>query len=194
MTENDELGRTLRSDAERNRDRIVSAARAAFREQGADAPMKAIANRAGVGTATLYRRFPTREDLLAYVFSDRLTGCEDSVHAALANASPWQGLVDHINHLVRLQLEDRAFTAVFLYEFPPDSPVSRSRAEAGKALHQLLDAAKTAGDLREDADENDIMLLLKANDGVLRWAVEPAAESARLVARLLDALRLTKTH
>ncbi|MER6563762.1 helix-turn-helix domain-containing protein [Streptomyces sp. NPDC001027] len=189
MTDNDELGRTLRSDAEGNRDRIVNAARAAFRELGADAPMKAIASRAGVGTATLYRRFPTREDLLAYVFSDRRTGCEDSVRAALTNPSPWQGLVDHINHLARLQLEDRAFTAVFLYGFPADSPVSRSRAEAGRALLQLLDAAKAAGDLREDVDENDIMLLIKANDGVLRWAAEPAMESARLVERFLGAVR-----
>ncbi|MEV7389079.1 hypothetical protein [Streptomyces sp. NPDC091215] len=82
-------------------------------------------------------------------------------------------------------MKDRAFTAVFLYDFPPDSPVNRSRAEAGKALHQLLDAAKTAGDLRQDADANDIMLLLKAHDGVLRWSGDPAQESQRLVERFL---------
>ncbi|MFC7328064.1 TetR/AcrR family transcriptional regulator [Marinactinospora rubrisoli] len=188
MTDHHETRRTLRSDAERNRDRIVSAARAAFRELGADAPMKAIATRAGVGTATLYRRFPTRGDLLAYVFADRLTGCEDSVHACLTNPDPWRGLVDHITHLVRLQLEDRAFTAVFLYEFPPDTPVHHSRREAQSRLGQLLDAAKAAGDLREDVDEKDIMVLLKANDGVLRWATDPEEESRRLVERFLRAL------
>ncbi|MET7334767.1 helix-turn-helix domain-containing protein [Nonomuraea sp. NPDC005650] len=188
MTDQDETHRTLRSDAERNRDRIAGAARAAFRELGADAPTKEIAKRAGVGTATLYRRFPTREDLLAYVFADRLTECEDSVHTALTNSDPWQGLVDHINHLMHLQLEDRAFTAVFLYDFPPDSPVSHSRAEAGRALRQLLDAAKAAGDLRQDVDENDVMLLLKANDGVLRWSGAPAQESQRLIERFLRSL------
>ncbi|MFI7133866.1 TetR/AcrR family transcriptional regulator [Nonomuraea sp. NPDC050153] len=180
--------RSLRADAERNRDRIAGAARAAFRELGADAPTKEIAKRAGVGTATLYRRFPTREDLLAYVFTDRLTECESSVHTALANPDPWQGLVDHVNHLAHLQLEDRAFTAVFLHDFPADSPVGRSRTEAGRALRQLLDAAKTAGDLRQDADENDVMLLLKANDGVLRWAGDPAQESRQLIERFLHSL------
>ncbi|MGO4428550.1 TetR family transcriptional regulator, partial [Streptomyces sp. MCAF7] len=129
-----------------------------------------------------------REDLLVHVFADRLTGCEDSVHTALTNPDPWQGLVDHINHLAHLQLEDRAFTAVFLYDFPPDSAVSHSRAEAGKALHQLLESAKTTGALREDADANDIMLLLKANDGVLRWSRDPAQESQRLIEWFLRSL------
>ncbi|MFJ9565138.1 TetR/AcrR family transcriptional regulator [Streptomyces fuscichromogenes] len=189
MTDQDETHRTLRSDAERNRDRIADAARAAFRDLGADAPMKEIAKRAGVGTATLYRRFPTREDLLSYVFADRLTGCADSVHVALASPDPWQGLVDHISHLTHLQLEDRAFTAVFLHEFPPDSPVSHSHAEAGAALDRLLDAAKTAGDLRQDVDADDVVLLLKANDGVLRWSGDPARESRRLVERFLHSFR-----
>ncbi|MEV6588711.1 TetR/AcrR family transcriptional regulator [Streptomyces acidicola] len=188
MTDQDETQRGLRADAERNRDRIANAARAAFRELGADAPTKEIAKRAGVGTATLYRRFPTREDLLVHVFADRLTGCESSVHAALADSDPWRGLVEHVNHLAHLQLEDRAFTAVFLHDFPADSPVGRSRVEAGEALRQLIDAAKATGDLRQDVDENDVMLLLKANDGVLRWADDPARESGRLVERFLRSL------
>jgi AcrR family transcriptional regulator len=189
MIEQGQSRRGLRSDAERNRDRIVDAARAAFRELGADAPMKAIATRAGVGTATLYRRFPTRADLLAYVFADRLTGCEDSVHAALTDPSPWHGLVEHVTHLTQMQLEDRAFTAVFLYDFPADSPVSHSRAEARTALYRLLDAAKAAGDLRPEVDEQDIMLLLKANDGVVRWSADPAGDSRRLVEWFLRAMR-----
>ncbi|EGX55714.1 TetR family transcriptional regulator [Streptomyces zinciresistens K42] len=188
MTDRDEARETLRSDAERNRHRIADAARAAFRELGADAPIKEIAKRAGVGTATLYRRFPTREDLLAYVFADRLTGCEESVLTALTNPDPWQGLVDHVNHLAELQLEDRAFTAVFLYDFPHDSPVSRSRTEAGAALRRLLQTAKTAGDLRQDVDVDDVMLLLKAHDGVVRWSSEPEQESQRLIERFLRSL------
>lgn len=179
MADREGTRRTLRSDAERNRDRLVEAARAAFRELGADAPMKAIATRAGVGTATLYRRFPTRDDLLAYVFADRLTGCEDSVRAALAHPDPWQGLVDHLGHLVALQREDRAFTAVFL----------RAREGAQTPLRRLLDAAKAAGEVRQDADESDVLLLLKAHDGVLRWTPEPEEESRRLVDCFLRYLR-----
>lgn len=79
--------------------------------------------------------------------------------------------------------------AVFLYDCPPDSPVGHSRVEAQTALRQLLDAAKAAGDLRDDIDEHDIMLLLKANDGALRWAADPAEESGRFVEWFLRAWR-----
>jgi AcrR family transcriptional regulator len=185
MASRDQTQRTLRLDAERNRSLVVKAAREAFAELGADAPMSEIARRAGVGAATLYRRFPTREDLLAFVFAGRLSGCEASVSEALADPSPWDGLVSHIGHLAALQLEDRAFTAVFLHEFPPDSPLSHSQREAGNRLHQLLDAARAAGDLRADVSEEDIMVLLKANDGVVRWSPDPVAESRRLVDLLL---------
>ncbi|MEE2045582.1 helix-turn-helix domain-containing protein, partial [Nocardiopsis tropica] len=65
-------GRGLRSDARHNRRRIMEAAREAFAERGIDVPMVAIARRAGVGPATLYRRFPTRETLVAEVFADEM--------------------------------------------------------------------------------------------------------------------------
>lgn len=66
----------LRSDARRNRDAIVDAARAVFAESGLDAPLDAIARRAGVGRATLYRRFPTRDDLVAAIHDDNLDELE----------------------------------------------------------------------------------------------------------------------
>ncbi|MBP2320427.1 AcrR family transcriptional regulator [Kibdelosporangium banguiense] len=190
MSHTSQKPRGLRSDAERNRDRMLDAARTAFRELGAEAPMIEIARRAGLGTATLYRRFPTREDLLAAVFSDRLTGCDDSARAALENPRPWDGLVEHITHLTSMQLEDRAFTAVFLYEFPPDSPVNSSRQAAGENLRQLLDAAKASGDLRGDVTAEDILVLLKAHDGVVRWAKDTEAESQRFIDRFLSGLHV----
>ncbi|NHN55828.1 TetR/AcrR family transcriptional regulator [Calidifontibacter sp. DB0510] len=180
---------SLRSDAERNRDRLLDAARGAFRELGAQAPMVEIARRAGVASATLYRRFPTRESLVAEVFAGRLTSCEDSVRAALQNPDAWKGLTDHIHYLTTLQAEDRAFTAVFLYAFPEDSPVAESRRDAGDALRALLTAAKTAGQLRADVAEGDLMSLLMANDGILRWSPDPSHDSARLIDQLLRAWR-----
>lgn len=179
--------RPLRADAERNRDRVLAAAREVFHELGADAPLLEIARRAGVGPATLYRRFPARESLFLAVFADRLGSCDDSVQAAVTNPDPWRGLVDHLSHLAALQLEDRAFTAVFLYQFPAGSPISRSRKASGRALRRLLAAAKDAGELRPEVTTEDIMLFLKAHDGVLRWAANPQAESQRFLATLLRA-------
>jgi AcrR family transcriptional regulator len=185
MTEPDHARRTLRSDAERNRENVVNAARAVFQELGADAPITEIARRAGVGTATLYRRFPTRDDLLGYVFADRLAGCVDILQAARSNPDPWQGLVDYITYVMDLQLQDRAFGSVFFRTFPPDSPIGRSRRESRATLRTLMSAAKTAGALRQDVDEDDIELLFKANEGLLRWTPDPAGQARRLTGWLL---------
>ena len=74
---------SLRSDARHNRDRIIAAARAAFAEGGLDVPMREIARRAGVGIATLYRRFPTSRDLVTAVFEDRFATCMNEIDRAL---------------------------------------------------------------------------------------------------------------
>lgn len=74
----------LRADARENRQRIVAAARATFAERGLDVPMSVIARRSGVGAATLYRRFPTKESLVTEAFADQLGHCAAVVDAAAA--------------------------------------------------------------------------------------------------------------
>jgi AcrR family transcriptional regulator len=66
----------LRADAEQNRERIMAAARSVFADQGLDAPVREVAREAGVGVGTLYRRFPTREDLITEVFMDKMSATE----------------------------------------------------------------------------------------------------------------------
>ncbi|MFD0891150.1 helix-turn-helix domain-containing protein, partial [Streptosporangium algeriense] len=73
----------LRADAARNRERVTAAARRMFAERGLDVPFEDIARQAGVGVATLYRRFPTREDLVAAAYEDGMTAYADAVAAAL---------------------------------------------------------------------------------------------------------------
>src|ERR671937_2812476 len=76
--------RPLRADALRNREHVLAAARAVFVEQGADAPLDDIARRAGVGIATLYRRFPDRDALMRAVVLDVLTNVGQQARLALA--------------------------------------------------------------------------------------------------------------
>src|SRR3954452_7770297 len=83
--------RSLRADAERNRERILAAAREVFAERGLDAPFDAIAQRAGVGQATLYRRFPRREDLIAACFAPKLAEYAEVLDDALALPDAWAG-------------------------------------------------------------------------------------------------------
>lgn len=178
----------LRADAERNRLALVDAARGAFRDLGADAPYAEIARRAGIAPATLYRRYPTREDLLAEVFADRLTSCEQSITDAAANPDPVAGLTEHIAHLTALQAEDRAFTAAFLYEFPSGTDLAVSRQRSGNRLRTLLATAKTAGRIHHNVHERDVLVLLMANDGVLRWSPTPVKDSDQLITRFLASL------
>ena len=80
--------RVLRADAERNRERILAAARDVFAERGLDAPLESIARRAGVGQATLYRRFATRQDLLVAAFGPRLAAYTEAIDRALKDPDP----------------------------------------------------------------------------------------------------------
>src|SRR6195952_4312092 len=91
--------RGLRSDAERNRERVIGAARGVFAEQGLDASTNEIARRAGVGVATLFRRFPTRDDLIAATFADKMHAYAHAIDTALADPDPWQGFCGYIERV-----------------------------------------------------------------------------------------------
>ncbi len=86
--------RPLRADAARNAERIIGAAAVAFAEVGADVSLEEIARRAGVGVATLYRRFPSKDELIIAVVEWRYSGVVEPVlRAALVDPDPWRGLV-----------------------------------------------------------------------------------------------------
>src|SRR5919198_5969688 len=103
------MSTTLRRDAQRNRERIVEAARRSFAEHGLDVGVDEIARRAGVGMGTLYRRFPTKASLVHAIFEDRLDALQPTIERALAAEDPWEGLVDLLLATVAQQAEDRGF-------------------------------------------------------------------------------------
>lgn len=187
-------GEVLRSDAARNRGRVAAAAREVFAELGTNAPMIEIARRAGVGTATLYRRFPTRDDLLELVFEDRIELCAATVDQFLARVAtePWEAFAGYLRTLFTLQREDRAFTAVLLHSFPEGGRMEQERRRAIAGLSVLVARAQSAGALRPDFSVGDIELLLTAHDGVLSRDPNCYA-SSRITEILLDACR-PSTH
>ena len=109
---------TLRADAARNRAAIVEAARAVFAEQGLDAPLDEIARRAGTGNATLYRRFPTRGDLIAAVFADWMTEPLEAVEAGLTDEDPWRGFASYVEAVGALQARDRRLADLVTMDVP----------------------------------------------------------------------------
>src|SRR5215213_1331505 len=170
-------GRSLRVDAERNRERVLNAAREVFAEQGLDASTNEIARRAGVGIATLFRRFPTRDDLVAAAFDD-----------ALADPDPWQGFCSYIERVCRMQADDRGFADVLTLTFPTANALEKERDRSAKAVAKLLMRAKASGRLRKDFAHQDVPLILMANAGVVMATREAAPEAwRRLVGYLLQA-------
>jgi AcrR family transcriptional regulator len=180
----------LRADARHNRDRILDAAREAFATVGIDVPMAAIARRAGVGMATLYRRFPSRDDLVAEVFADRLEECARALDDALDDPDPWHGFCRLLEKVCAMQVAERGFTSAFLTAFPGAVDFERRRLRAEHGLAELVRRAKATGRLRPDFDLADLGLVLLANCGVQVDPPETAqAASRRLVAYLLQAFQ-----
>ncbi|MFJ6609108.1 TetR/AcrR family transcriptional regulator [Streptomyces sp. NPDC091289] len=182
----------LRADARENRERILRAAREAYALHGIDVPISAIARRAGVGVATLYRRFPTRTSLITEAFAEQLTECSGALDEALEDPDPWRGFCSVFRKVCAMQAADRGFTHAFLARFPDESSYAGERDRAEEGLGLLIRRAKEAGALRPDFDVSDVVLVLLANNGVTNGAGPDAtAASRRLVGYLLDSFRAT---
>ena len=115
------MSATLRRDAQRNRERIIEAARRAFAEHGLDVGVDEIARSAGVGMGTLYRRFPTKESLVHAIFEDRLDQLQPVIERALAAEDAWEGLVEMIVATVAQQTEDHGFGQMVVLRFGPEA-------------------------------------------------------------------------
>jgi AcrR family transcriptional regulator len=182
--------RPLRADAERNRAAILAAAREVFAEQGLEAPLEEIALRAGVGIATLYRRFPDREHMVAAALVDKVTQYVEAAEQALAVPDPWAGFVSLVERICEMQADDRGLSDLLSMALPADEHVEQLRSRANGQVIELVERAKAAGQLREDFVGEDLLLLLIANAGVVHVTRADAAGAwRRFVALMLDAFR-----
>jgi len=182
--------RTLRRDAERNRLRIVDAARAALAEHGVEVSMEEIARRAGVGVGTLYRRFPNRQDLIEAAFLCKAQGYLDDARAALDAPDGWTGFAGYLERLCELQVADRSLSDVLTMRLSDCPRISEIRDRWYAAQQALIERAQADGTLRADLVAEDVILILLANAGVID-ATADAAPGAwrRSLALILDALR-----
>ena len=173
----------LRADARRNRDAIVAAARAVFAESGLEAPLEAIAHRAGVGRATLYRRFPTRDDLVAAIHEDNLDELE---RIAAHPRDRDRAFVEILTAAARMLAADRGFVE-HLRRHPVASQIDRHVSDRFLAIiAQPLRRAQRAGIVREDLSPTDALLVVDMIGGAA-VATGPHREPGR-VDRALDLL------
>jgi len=180
----------LRADAARNRAAIVEAAREVFAEEGLDAPLDEIAHRAGTGNATLYRRFPTREDLVSAVFAERMAEHRAAVQAGLADPDPWNGFASYVRTVAAMQSRDRGIADLVAMDVSSAPGIERLRSEAFDGLVRLVERARSAEALRADFTTEDVVVVLMANAGLVERAHGVTAQaSARLAHVLLDGFR-----
>lgn len=187
MTATGENARPLRVDAERNRARIVEAAQAAFAEQGLDVPLEDIAEHAGLGIATLYRRFPTRDDLIAACFERRVAEYAAAAEEALAAPDGWSGFCAYVQRVCAMQATDRGLKDVLTRTFPEAKTLEAHRARGYELSVRVIERAMASGTLRADFVPEDLVLLLMANAGVVQGAGQAAPDAwQRFVGLMLD--------
>ncbi|GAB2809273.1 TetR/AcrR family transcriptional regulator [Actinoallomurus bryophytorum] len=191
----DRLPHTLRSDARDNRERILDAARAVFAAEGLNVSMREIARRAGVGPATLYRRFPTKETLATEAFTDQMIACHTIVDEGLADPDPWRGFCLVIEKICELHARDRGFTAAFMSTFPGAMDFAAGREHALSSIAELARRAKDTGRLRPDFVLDDLILMLMANRGIHAASVAVrVAASRRFAALVIQAFHASPEH
>ncbi|PKA45000.1 TetR family transcriptional regulator [Rhizobium sullae] len=178
----------VRADARRNFDALLQAAMAVFSELGVDAPMRTIADRAGVGVGTLYRHFPERSDLIKALIKRDVLAQADAAAAYAEELEPAEALAKWMTRLVdfistkkalgpALHSGDPAYQALPEFVLGQFTPV----------LRRLLDAAAASGAIRNDVNASDLLnaglrLATPSSDG-------DTEQARRMVSLLTDGLR-----
>ncbi|MGW5308364.1 TetR/AcrR family transcriptional regulator [Nocardia thailandica] len=188
------MDKPLRSDAQRNRESLVTAAREVFTERGLDAPLRDIAARAGVAIGTLYNRFPTRDDLIAAAVEDRLEAGARIAEDALRIEDPWDSFVHLVEQVCALQAGDRILGDLALRQ-APGAAVERAREHGHALMRRIVTRAQEAGVLRADWTLADIGFITWSHTTVVTATAEVAPDAwRRNLALILDGLRASAAH
>jgi AcrR family transcriptional regulator len=175
----------MRADARRNREKVLKAARVCLARDGLDAQMEEIARRAKVGVGTVYRHFPTKDDLVVALAGERFDRLAELARAALEVDDPWEAFCGFLRGGAEIQIADRALSEVMLDR----GDVMREHAERVDILglvDALMNRAKAAGALRQDAEPEDVPMMICALGG----AAEMTTMSwERYLALAIDGLR-----
>ncbi|MFE2285100.1 TetR/AcrR family transcriptional regulator [Streptomyces sp. NPDC059443] len=180
----------LRRDAQRNRDLLIAAARAAFAVQGLEAPLDDIARRAGVGNATLYRHFPTRAALVDAVFEGALAGTTAAGEEARGAEDAWAGLTGYLDVVFTVLAADRGTNDLMTTGIEGIRSLDAVHAHNRETVELLLTRAQRQGTVRADVTTEDLLLALAAlGRAVPALAATVADGWRRHLALFLDGLR-----
>jgi AcrR family transcriptional regulator len=155
-----DAARPLRRDAERNRQRILSAASEVFTEFGLDVSLDEVARHAGVGVGTVYRRFGTKEDLVAALFEDRVDAIAALAERAVHEPDPWTGLVRFMEGASEMLAGDLGLRQMLMFATYGRDHVAYARRRNQPLVEKLLRRAQAAGQVRADLRPTDIPFII----------------------------------
>ena len=179
--------RPMRADARRNIDALLQAAMEVFATSGVDAPVREIAEKAGVGIGTVYRHFPQRSDLIAAALRREIDACADAAPALAAKHQPGEALARWMQRFVDFIAAKRGLAAALHSGDPAYEPLPAYFDKRFRpALQALLDAAVAAGAVRAGVDPGELLHAVASLSAPVR---EHPDQARRMVALLVDGLR-----
>jgi AcrR family transcriptional regulator len=181
--------RALRADARRNREAVLLTAKRLFADEGLDAQMPDVARRAHVGVGTVYRHFPTKDDLIAALVTERFERLAQKAREAVESEDPWTGLADFIRFAAQIQADDRGLCEV-MGSRQEMMNAAASAAGLPELAEQLVKRAQRSGQLRSDLVWEDIPMIACGVGRIIHGEVGPGTGRwPRLVEIILDGLR-----
>jgi AcrR family transcriptional regulator len=180
----------LRADAERNRQRLLAAAKDMFATRGLDVTLDDVARHAGVGTGTAYRRFPNKDALIDALMVDRIGELGTIAEDCLEHADPWAGLTGYFERALALQAADRGLKDVLFSSGRGRERSVQARRALGPVVTKLVKRAIEAGAVRSDIATSDVPVINFMLNTVVDFGrdVEPDLYK-RYLAIVLDGLR-----
>ena len=183
------VDRALRADARRNREAVIAAAKKLFADQGVDAQMPDVAKAAKVGVGTVYRHFPTKDDLIAGLVAERFERLAQKAREGLEADDAWEGISDFIRFSAQIQADDRGLCEV-MGSRPEVMDAAARAAGLPELCDRLVKRAQRSGKLRRDLVWEDIPMIACGLGRITQAAAGPATGRwPRLVEIILDGLR-----
>jgi AcrR family transcriptional regulator len=183
------VDRALRADARRNRQAVIAAAKKLFADQGLDAQMPDVAKAAKVGVGTVYRHFPTKDDLIAALVAERFQRLAEKAREYLEMRDAWEGLADLIRFSAQIQADDRGLCEV-MGSRPEVMDAAARAAGLPELCERLVKRAQRSGGLRRDLVWEDIPMIACGLGRITQATAGPATGRwPRLVEIILDGLR-----
>jgi AcrR family transcriptional regulator len=183
------VDRVPRADARRNREAVMAAAKRLFADQGLEVQMPDVAKAAKVGVGTVYRHFPTKDNLIAALVAERFERLAQKALEGAEVADAWEGLCEFIRFSAQLQADDRGLCEV-MSSRPEVMDAAARAAGLPELCNRLVRRAQRSGELRRDLTWEDIPMIACGLGRIAQATVGPAAGRwPRLVEIILDGLR-----